>query len=377
MTTTAGRLGLRAARRRPLAARSRVRVLAARRRAHRARARRPALVRRELLSGTSAGSSGWWCRCWIAADAATRPRASRRNLFLFSLFGAMAAAVWLEFLARPGHRHARADRSRSRCRTRCARCGAAGGGCSATPRSRRIAVRNGLGPSLGLGRKDDVDDRRAARPPVRRLRLALEQCGGMFVKLGPGAQHPHRPDLAAGGRRARAAPGPRARRRRATASPRCSRRSSTRPVDDVFRGFDWQPVAAASIGQVYRAQLPDGSPVVVKVQRPGIDESVAVDLSVLDELGTCHRDAHVVGRRVPRDGSRRRVLGRVCARSSTSASRPATRTPSRPACPADRASSGAVRVRRAQHVARARDGVARRRERARGRLGRRARAPIA
>jgi ubiquinone biosynthesis protein len=57
------------------------------------------------------------------------------------------------------------------------------------------------------------------------------------------------------------------------------------PVDDVFRGFDWQPVAAASIGQVYRAQLPDGSPVVVKVQRPGIDESVRVDLSVLEELG--------------------------------------------------------------------------------------------
>jgi ubiquinone biosynthesis protein len=36
---------------------------------------------------------------------------------------------------------------------------------------------------------------------------------------------------------------------------------------------------------VYKARLPDGSPVVVKVQRPGIDESVQVDLSVLDELG--------------------------------------------------------------------------------------------
>ena len=47
----------------------------------------------------------------------------------------------------------------------------------------RIAVRNGLGPSLGLGRKDDVEAA-GARPPVRRLRLALEECGGMFVKLG-------------------------------------------------------------------------------------------------------------------------------------------------------------------------------------------------
>ena len=47
----------------------------------------------------------------------------------------------------------------------------------------RIAVRNGLGPSLGLGRKDEVEAA-GSRPPVRRLRLALEECGGMFVKLG-------------------------------------------------------------------------------------------------------------------------------------------------------------------------------------------------
>jgi ubiquinone biosynthesis protein len=56
-------------------------------------------------------------------------------------------------------------------------------------------------------------------------------------------------------------------------------------LPEIFPVFDWQPLAAASIGQVYRAQLPDGSPVVVKVQRPGIDESVRVDLSVLEELG--------------------------------------------------------------------------------------------
>ena len=97
----------------------------------------------------------------------------------------------------------------------------------------------------------------------------------MFVKLGPGAVAPAptciSPQAAAG---ARPAPGPRAPRAARRRSPRCSRRSSTRRVDEVFPGFDWQPVAAASIGQVYRAQLPDGAPVVVKVQRPGIDESV-------------------------------------------------------------------------------------------------------
>ena len=39
-------------------------------------------------------------------------------------------------------------------------------------------------------------------------------------------------------------------------------------VDDVFADFDWQPVAAASIAQAYRATLPGGDPVIVKVQRP-------------------------------------------------------------------------------------------------------------
>ena len=33
-----------------------------------------------------------------------------------------------------------------------------------------------------------------------------------------------------------------------------------RPVDALFRSFDWQPHAAASIGQVHRAELPDGTP---------------------------------------------------------------------------------------------------------------------
>src|SRR6185369_5910449 len=75
------------------------------------------------------------------------------------------------------------------------------------------------------------------------------------------------------------------------------------PVSEVFRGFDWRPVAAASIGQVYRAQLPDGSPVVVKVQRPGIDESVRVDLSVREELDYRieARNAHAIAATMPDD----------------------------------------------------------------------------
>jgi len=53
------------------------------------------------------------------------------------------------------------------------------------------------------------------------------------------------------------------------------------PIDQVFLDFDRTAIAAASLGQVYKATLPDGSPVVVKVQRPNVDEIVAVDLDIL------------------------------------------------------------------------------------------------
>jgi ubiquinone biosynthesis protein len=136
---------------------------------------------------------------------------------------------------------------------------------------------------LGLGCKDDVEAA-GSRPPVRRLRLALEECGGMFVKLGQVLST--RTDLISpqaaaelGLLQDQVRPAPR------DGIAQLLEEEYEAPVGDVFRGFDWKPVAAASIGQVYRAQLPDGSRVVVKVQRPGIDESVRVDLSVLEELG--------------------------------------------------------------------------------------------
>jgi ubiquinone biosynthesis protein len=52
----------------------------------------------------------------------------------------------------------------------------------------------------------------------------------------------------------------------------------------VFASLDPEPIAAASIAQVYRGRLRSGEPVVVKVQRPGIAASVDRDLLVLDEL---------------------------------------------------------------------------------------------
>jgi predicted unusual protein kinase regulating ubiquinone biosynthesis (AarF/ABC1/UbiB family) len=52
-------------------------------------------------------------------------------------------------------------------------------------------------------------------------------------------------------------------------------------VDMVFSEFDEHPVAAASIGQVYRARLMDGREVAVKVQYPGITTAVRADLKNL------------------------------------------------------------------------------------------------
>lgn len=53
------------------------------------------------------------------------------------------------------------------------------------------------------------------------------------------------------------------------------------PLEDLFQSFDPQPLAAASIGQVHRARLADGREVAVKIQRPGLDEVIELDLTLL------------------------------------------------------------------------------------------------
>lgn len=53
------------------------------------------------------------------------------------------------------------------------------------------------------------------------------------------------------------------------------------PLEDVFAAFDREAVAAASIAQVHRATTRDGRDVAVKVQRPGIEQMLSLDLDLL------------------------------------------------------------------------------------------------
>ncbi len=54
-----------------------------------------------------------------------------------------------------------------------------------------------------------------------------------------------------------------------------------KPVEKLFNSFDPIPLAAASLGQVHRAELTTGEHVVVKVQRPGLKQLFAIDLDIL------------------------------------------------------------------------------------------------
>ncbi len=57
-----------------------------------------------------------------------------------------------------------------------------------------------------------------------------------------------------------------------------------KPVDQLFKQFQAEPVASASLSQVHKAILPNGSVVAVKVQRPQAKELVELDLEILKDL---------------------------------------------------------------------------------------------
>src|SRR5690348_4719036 len=138
-----------------------------------------------------------------------------------------------------------------------------------------IIARYGLGPYL-VGRRDA----NSAQRLWARVRQALTEAGGAFVKLGQVLST--RSDLLP----------PEAIRELSRlqdsvppAPPEAIEALLTHelgaPPAEVFAAFDDKPVAAASIAQAHTAELTTGERVIVKVQRPGIREPVERDLDIL------------------------------------------------------------------------------------------------
>lgn len=154
-----------------------------------------------------------------------------------------------------------------------------------------ILARTGLGALVGRRKSED--------PPSttrgERLRLALQDLGPSFIKLGQIIST--RPDIVPADiieelkkLQDDVPPEP-----FESIRPMIENELGA-PIDIVFEEFDRVPLASASIGQVHRAKLKcdDGiADVVVKVQRPGVKKIVELDLDLLYWL------AHAVERSVP------------------------------------------------------------------------------
>ena len=82
------------------------------------------------------------------------------------------------------------------------------------------------------------------------------------------------------------------------------------PVERLFREFDPVPMAAASIGQVHRAVLPNGRTVAVKVQRPGAPRQIEADLNLMYQAARLAKERVRALDFIDAQGARRRVRPR-------------------------------------------------------------------
>ena len=146
---------------------------------------------------------------------------------------------------------------------------------------------------IEIARRNGVSARAASRQSLPAgIRRTLEEAGGIFVKLGQVAST--RADVLPpewceelSTLRSAAEPQP-----ESVMRPHVTAELGSRP-EDVFESFDWQPLASASIAQVYRARLADGDEVVVKVQRPNLDDVMTRDSQAVMQL------ARLIERRTP------------------------------------------------------------------------------
>ncbi len=134
-----------------------------------------------------------------------------------------------------------------------------------------------------INRKPREQIRRLSRP--QRLRMVLEELGPTFIKLGQLLST--RPDLIP----------PEYLGELAKLQDKVPPFSSAdvrqifidefdKTPEELFVYFDTQPLAAASIAQVHHARLDSGAEIVVKVQRPGIENIIAVDLEILAHIAS-------------------------------------------------------------------------------------------
>ncbi|MGB9016051.1 MAG: AarF/UbiB family protein, partial [Pseudolabrys sp.] len=128
--------------------------------------------------------------------------------------------------------------------------------------------------------------------PQQRARLAFEQLGPTFVKLGQILST--REDLLPptwttelAQLHSHVAPVP-----FDDLLPQVEQALGRSPFE-VFSNLEREPYAAASIAQVHRAKLASGTPVILKIRRPGIEAKIDADLRILEHL------AHLVEREIP------------------------------------------------------------------------------
>lgn len=150
-----------------------------------------------------------------------------------------------------------------------------------------IAKRLGVGGVAG--RVGDMINSKESRevmllPPEVRVRLAMQELGPTFVKLGQVLAT--RPDIFPpqwitefAKLQDQVPPVP-----FEELLPDLEKTLGKSPFE-VFKELQAVPIAGASIAQVHLAKLQDGTPVVLKIRRPHVQESIAADLRLLSHLG--------------------------------------------------------------------------------------------